>query len=476
MPSDARARVALAAALALVALTAVPAAVAPLWDADVWWVLRAGEDLIRARAVPTHNRYGFTAPAHPWVMHEWGFGALYAALASKSLGRLALVRVLAVSATAAALAWRSLRDARPWVAALCVALALTVFGGRFESPRPVGMTYPLAAALAAVAFDARFTRWHAALTTAMVLAWANLHGSFPLGLVMLALGLGAHSGDRRARLAALLAGAAATALNPYGLHLHALALRYALGEGGDATAVVHARIVEWWPLWRAPLRLASPGELLVGAGLVALWGASLRDARWRARAVMGLLLSAMALRHGRHLQLAGVVGLALAAGPLEALVARGAWSPRDAPRWGAAAFGLVPLVVGATLWVAVARGRTEGAWADATLQDEAAGELLGAMPAGARVFVELPFAGYAVWWGASVYFDPRNDCYPADVLREALDLNDGLLPPDAALRTLRARGATHALVRCRSRAARALAGAARVGERAGLCAYRLSGR
>lgn len=474
MPSDRRDRAVFAVALALVALAAVPAAVAPLWDADVWWVLRAGADLLREGAVPTRNRYGFTAPEHPWVMHEWGFGALYAALAAKGLSPLALVRVAALSATAAALAWRSLRDARPWVAAGCVALALTAFGGRFESPRPVGMTYPLAVALAAVVFEPAFTRAHAVAAAALVLAWTNLHGSFPLGLAMLALGLGVPSGDQRARRAALIASIAVTAVNPYGLGLHALAFRYATGAAGDATAVVHARIVEWYPLWRAPLRLATPWELTVGTALVALWAASLRDARWRARAALGLLLSAMALRHGRHLQLAGLVGLALAPGPLEALIARGHWSLRETPRRAVAAFGLVPLALGAALWATTVRGRAEGELADASPQDEAATALLAAMPEGARVFVELPFAGYAVWRGAAVYFDPRNDCYPAAVLREALDVNDGVTAPTAALAALRARGATHALVRCGSRAARSLAAARPTASRAGLCAYELA--
>jgi len=475
MPSDPRDRVALAVALALTALAVVPAAVSPLWDADLWWVLRAGEDMLREGAVPARNRYSFTAPEHPWVMHEWGFGALYAAVASKGLGGLALVRVAAVAATAAALAWRSFRDARPWIAAGCVGLALAVFGGRFESPRPVGMTYPLAVAVAALAFEASFTRWHAAAAALVMLAWTNLHGSFPLGLVMLALGLGA-PGHRRARLAALVASVAVTALNPYGLALHGLALRYATGASGDATAVVHARIVEWWPLWRAAGRLATPWELGAGAALMALWAASLRDARWRARAALGLLLGAMALRHGRHLQLAGLVGLTLAAGPLEALVARGAWAARETPRRVVAAFGVVPLALGVALWGAATRGRTEGAWADATLQDEGARALLAAMPEDARVFAELPFAGYAVWRRRAVFFDPRNDCYPAAVLREALDVNDGRAAPAEALRVLRARGTTHALVRCRSAAERSLAAAERVAEREGLCVYQVAPR
>lgn len=475
MKLDPRERLAFAIAWVLIALATIPAAIAPLWDADVWWVLRAGGDFLREGSVPTRNRYGFTASEHPWIMHEWGFGALYALLATRGLGMLALVRVAAVSITSAMLAWRSFREARPWLAAVCVSLALGVFGGRFESPRPVGMTYPLAVTLAAVAFDPVFSRAHAVASVLLVLAWTNLHGSFPLGIVMLSLGLGVPGGARRARWGALSAAMLTTLCNPYGLQLHALVLRYATGADGDVTAVVHARVVEWYPLWRAPLRLATPYELSAAAALTVLWGVSLRDARWRARALLGLLLTVMALRHGRHLQLAGMVGCVLAPGPLESLVARGAWTLRETQARAVAAFGVLPLVFGGTLWV-IAGHRSEGAWTDITHQDEAATALLAAMPEDARVFVEFPFAGYAVWRRRQVYFDPRNDCYPASVLREAFDINDGLTPPAVALDVLRARGTTHALVRCTSRAARALSAAHWIDAREGLCVYELSMR
>jgi hypothetical protein len=82
-----------------------------------------------------------------------------------------------------------------------------------------------------------------------------------------------------------------------------------------------------------------------------------------------------------------------------------------------------------------------------------------ALPRDARVFVTLPFAGYAVFLrGPGVFFDPRNDCYPAAVLREALDVDEGLLPPAEAHRALRARGTTHAIAWCAGRSSRSLNG------------------
>ncbi len=476
--SDLRAldRAALWTCAAIACVAVLPAALAPLWDADVWWILRAGRDLLADGHVPHRNRYGFTAPDAPWVMHEWGFGVAYAAVASGGLARLALVRVAAVALTAWASVWRAFRDARSSVAAACVIVALAVYGGRFESPRPVGMTYALACALAAVVFEPAFSRRHAALVAAMMLVWTNAHGSFALGVAIVCAGIAVPGGDRRARLASVALACAVTAVNPYGLGLHALALRYALGDGGDSVALVHARIVEWWPLWRDPLRVASPAELACAVVMALVSLASLRDARWRARGVAVLVLLAMALRHARHLGLAGVVGAPLLAGPIEALLARGAWGERAVPRRAWVACVVAPAALGVTLWIVAARSRDEGRWVDASAQDEAARALLDAMPDGARAFVELPFTGYAVLVASprvTVFFDARNDCYPAPVLREALDLNDGLMAPSRALEVLRARGTTHALARCGSSASRSLAASELVASRDGVCLYRV---
>ncbi len=238
-------------------LVALQAAVAPLWDADLWWLLRAGEDLLREGVAPRHNRYGFTAPAHPWVMHEWLLGALGAALVRAfGLPGVALLRV-AATLTVGAFAWRvALRGARPLAAALAVAGMLALFGGRFESARPLGLAYAPAMVVLWAAFAPTLRARHALAAVLATALWTNAHGSFPLALVTLAAG--AWEAPHRHRVALLAACAAVTLANPYGPRMHDLVARYLGGVDGDAVAVVHQRIVEWWPLHRAPLRMYSP--------------------------------------------------------------------------------------------------------------------------------------------------------------------------------------------------------------------------
>ena len=106
----------------------------------------------------------------------------------------------------------------------------------------------------------------------------------------------------------------------------------------------------------------------------------------------------------------------------------------------------------------IARGRRQpGEWVDPTHDDEDVASLLAATPAGAKMFVTLFFTGYAIDRASprvAVFFDTRNDCYPADVLRAGFDLDAGRLSAVEADAALRRWGVTHALIGCESRAAR----------------------
>ncbi len=49
-----------------------------LTDLDIWFHLRAGQDLLAGNGFPQINTYAFTDPEHPWLNHEWLFQALTA--------------------------------------------------------------------------------------------------------------------------------------------------------------------------------------------------------------------------------------------------------------------------------------------------------------------------------------------------------------------------------------------------------------
>src|SRR6266478_8501151 len=40
-------------------------------DADVWWHIKVGQDILRTHHWPTTDPYSFTAAGTPWIAYEW---------------------------------------------------------------------------------------------------------------------------------------------------------------------------------------------------------------------------------------------------------------------------------------------------------------------------------------------------------------------------------------------------------------------
>jgi hypothetical protein len=171
---------------------AATAALLPLDNNDVWIHLTTGGLILDEGAVPRTDRYSFTAAGSRYVAHEWLAAVLYATaervagipgvvVAAKLLPTLAIVAMLlaAVAATRA-----------PWGLALPVlVLALTVLRYRILA-RPELLALPLLLAMLALLWRDREAARAGRRTRAVYglvpleALWANLHGSFPLGIAL----------------------------------------------------------------------------------------------------------------------------------------------------------------------------------------------------------------------------------------------------------------------------------------------------
>jgi hypothetical protein len=401
-------------------------------DVDVWWLAAAGRDTLASGHVPRVNGYSFAAPSEPWVMHEWllgpffaiGFGALgpsFSALATLLLVTLAAWLVLGV-------ATREAED--PVRATVFGAATLIVFGTRFLTMRPMGVALLFSIAAAILAFRPRFDMRALLLAVAGELLWANVHGSFPLGVALLAAGAIAEPTDRRMRMAATALAFAVTFVNPYGWHLHALVLRYFAGDGGGIHDFIRTHIAEFLPLWRhrgtvGPIEIV--GLFVLGAFAVR----ALFRAHERVRAAFCLVLFAMALTSVRNFELFGLLTFVL-------LGARASRSPR--PRV-VTAWVLVPGVAVALLSHALLRARrAPDDWVAPTLGGPSLARLVSRLPEGARVATTFPAAGRVIWLGAprriGVLYDPRNDCYPRSVAEDAFALDAPTISPQDAFAIL----------------------------------------
>jgi tetratricopeptide (TPR) repeat protein len=109
-----------------------------LGDLDIWFHLRAGNDLLDGQGLASVNRYSFTEPDHPWVNHEWMF-QLLAALTGPDTPPL----VNRIESTDV-MGWNLMRSA------LTLLLLLTIVGGDKGIHRLLGREGPSTAAWAGV--------------------------------------------------------------------------------------------------------------------------------------------------------------------------------------------------------------------------------------------------------------------------------------------------------------------------------------
>ena len=181
-----RARIPRALLLGAILIPAVLGSSATIFnDGDVSWHLAAGQWILDHRVLPHTDPFSFTWAGRPWVPFEWLSEVLFA-----GSYRLAGYSGVAALATAAIMALHAIvffnatRSLRPWAAvALIVAMDLVLL--------PMMLARPHLLAWVLVAFwtwlmlrARRDNRAPPLAAAALMIVWANLHGSFVMGLLI----------------------------------------------------------------------------------------------------------------------------------------------------------------------------------------------------------------------------------------------------------------------------------------------------
>jgi hypothetical protein len=298
----------------------------PMAESDLFFHLKAGQEILARHGLPGRNLYSFTAPDYPDLDTSWlaevGAAAVFA---GGGFPAVVIAKTMVLLITFAG-GYRLCRRRGAGAVASALALAAAAFVGRdrfVERPH----LFSLAGAVATLwAIDALLERQNnaaavartAAWFLAAVVLWANLHAGVFVAPVLVgaaALGVGAIGRDRvGARRLALLAGGAAvtTLATPVGWGL----VRYLR---------LHLVLPALHPVdeFRAPTWL-SDGTLVVYAGafiaaatfLVATAGGPERRRQIAARLVAILplgILAAHSVRFGADFALVAAPVLAIAA-------------------------------------------------------------------------------------------------------------------------------------------------------------------
>jgi hypothetical protein len=417
----------LVALLALLGVLGGMASDRVLTDADTYWHLASGRWMVDHGSVPLVDHFSHSMPGAAWTAHEWLSELVLAGVYHMAgWGGLVVVVALLFAATLAYVTRFLLARMEPVHALLFTAFAASMLMSHLLA-RPHVLVWPLLAVWVGTLVNAgekgRSPPW---MLLPLMTLWANLHGSFTIGLALgaaLAFDavLSCPSGQRGAawRWAGFIGlSVAAAMVTPWGWH----GLLYPF-QVMDMTVALDA-IGEWLsPDFHKPQML----ELWLMLMLAVACSGRMRLPWLRMLLVLGL--AHLALKHQRHVAVLGLVTPFLIAAPLalqwratkgtgpdaEFLdrVFRAFAAPAQRGAVAVAAL-LAALLIGAALQsgrFAPATAVTPEAAVQAAVQAGAVGPVLNA----------YNFGGYLIYRGVPVFIDGRADMYGDALLKRYLD-------------------------------------------------------
>ncbi|MDX6592762.1 MAG: hypothetical protein QOJ13_1958 [Gaiellales bacterium] len=395
------------------------------WDSDYYWHVTTG-NLIANGQFPRTDPFSFTWGGMPWTLHEWlselvifrlvdGIGYMGAVFV------FAFVPGIAMGILAFALHRLGLRTAAV-VAGTSLSALLVI---PYATLRPQALSWIMFAILVGGLVHLRpdRARW-LLLLPPLFMVWANLHGLWVIGLVVLAVytvlslvGLTPMSGARRWALAMVPLAMLGTAFTPEGPSLILYPLRYV--DAGDWGM---ANISEWQsPDFHDP----AHWPLLIFMAATAIF------ARWRVPwwmsilSFLGIAMTLVALRNGAVAAILGAPALAVG---IDAALRD--WRPTQrtqSPRLARQrrVLELVMAAIVAIAGVVIFVPRDPAAAVRESIERELPVQgvelLLSEVPDG-RILSWYGWGGYVIGnmydHGARVFVDGRNDMYDDSILEE----------------------------------------------------------
>jgi hypothetical protein len=154
-------------------------------DGDTSWHVAAGRWIIANGRIPTTDPFSFTAAGKPWVAMEWLADLIYAG-AFRLAGYAGLVAVVAAALMALHLILFSYLRRRIGPIGLAVTIiGMDIVASPFMLARPHVLVWPLLALWTILLARSAETGRPPPLWAALILTlWANLHGSFPIAVVI----------------------------------------------------------------------------------------------------------------------------------------------------------------------------------------------------------------------------------------------------------------------------------------------------
>ncbi|HXW16088.1 MAG TPA: hypothetical protein VEN79_16390, partial [Terriglobia bacterium] len=275
--------------LALAAIVAMGWFSPEISDSDFWWHLKTGQYIVEKHTLPVPDPFAFTTAtavdAYPGealtrhfnLTHEWlAQVVFYLIWRIAGYGGLVLFRALLLSALCVLVGLVAYRRCGSFYWALAAAFTTATMARPFAVDRPYIITFFFVAATIAIL---EFERW-LWLLPPLFLVWANSHGGFFLGWVV----LGAYCVEALLKRRGQVPWWSAAAILISGLNPNTFRIPLILKYYGASFVTAHLQ--EWArPPWRVVDEFTV---LLFGTSAVLLW------ARRRVRLADWLLFAAFA--------------------------------------------------------------------------------------------------------------------------------------------------------------------------------------
>src|SRR5580704_7904800 len=229
-------------------------------DPDLWWHVKVGQDILATHRWPTVDPYSFTVAGQPWIAYEWLGDVLLGGVARAGglLGLDILLFALASLVMLALYGYATMKSGNSKagfvVAGLMCSLAFASFSLR---PQMIGYLFLIFVLIIIEKFrqGKNNALW---LLPPIFLVWVNTHGSFIIGIGVVAFYLVAglcefragtienHKWTREQRIRlelALLLSLAVLPLTPYGTQVAVYPFDMAFGQPINV-----ANVLEWLPM------------------------------------------------------------------------------------------------------------------------------------------------------------------------------------------------------------------------------------
>jgi len=156
-----------------------------LGDPDSWWHIKSGADMIASGQMPVTDAYSYSFSGKPWIAKEWlAQIILFLAYAAGGWSGVTLLAAAAIAAALFAVYYALAASLRPHLAAVTAMVVMSMSSTTFVA-RPHLLTIVIAVVWTAALFRAANAQKAPHFGLLLLLAlWANLHGSFTLGIAI----------------------------------------------------------------------------------------------------------------------------------------------------------------------------------------------------------------------------------------------------------------------------------------------------